>query len=94
MSDIKGKYNEILLKEIYVVKWGMARRSVFDTSLEEKTLNKNMDKYRGYIVLVIEDKVFATKRAKNVHKMIKEIEKKYHRSPLITVVPKGDTLIV
>ncbi len=61
---------------------------------EQKTLNRNWERYRGNIVMVIGDEIFATKRAKNVHKIIQDIEKKYHRRPLITVIPKADTLIL
>lgn len=68
--------------------------SKLQTSPEQETLFKNWERYRGSIVMVIDDKIFATKRAKNVHKMIKDIEKEYHRRPLITYIPKADTLIM
>lgn len=61
--------------------------------LEQKTLDKNWNKYKGNIVMVIGDQIFATKRAKNVHKMLQEIENKFHKQPLITYIPKEDTLI-
>lgn len=63
-------------------------------SPEQQTLNKNWKKYLGSIVLVVDNQIFATKRAKNVHKMIIEIEKKYHKKPLIAYMPKADLLIV
>lgn len=63
-------------------------------SVEQKTLHKNWDKYQGQIVMVIGNKIFATKRAKNVKKMLKDIVEKYHKQPLITVIPKEGTLIV
>lgn len=61
---------------------------------EYETLEKNRDQYRGYVVLVIEDKIYAAKRTSKIHRLMKEIEKKYHRQPLIAVIPKADTLIV
>lgn len=72
----------------------MKKRPQVYTSKEQETLYKNWDKYRGNIVLVVEDKIFATKRASKVHKMIKEIEEKYHKQPLISVIPNADTLIL
>ena len=68
--------------------------SKFQTSLEQETLFKNWEKYRGNIVMVIGDKIFATKRSNSVHKIIKEIEKEFHRRPLITYIPKEDALIL
>lgn len=61
---------------------------------EQKTLLKNWDKYRGNIVMVVGDEIYATKRAKNAQKMLKEIEVKYHKQPLITYIPKEGTLIL
>lgn len=51
-------------------------------------------KYRGSIVLTVDDHIYATKQPKKVPQMIKEIEKKYQKTPLITVIPKDDTLIL
>lgn len=70
------------------------QKPTFESSIEFETLLKNRDKYKGYIVMVIEDKIFATKRSSSVPKMIAEIEKKYHRRPMITNIPMGDTLIL
>ena len=64
------------------------------TSREQEALFKNWEKYRGNIVLVVGDKIFATKRAKNFPKMLKEIEGKFHKQPLITYIPKEGTLIL
>ena len=61
---------------------------------EQETLSKNWEKYRGSIVLSVDDKIYTTKSPKRVHKMLQEIEKKHHRRPLITVIPKEDTLIL
>ncbi len=44
--------------------------------------------------MVVDNEVFSTKRAKNVDKMLKEIEDKYHKQPLITYIPKEGTLIL
>lgn len=52
------------------------------------------EKYKGSIVLTVNDKIYATKQPKKVPQMIKDIEKKYHKTPLVTVVPKDDTLIL
>lgn len=62
--------------------------------IEMETLSKNWDKYKGFIVMVVGDEIFATKSAKRAYKIVEEIEKKYHRRPLITNIPKGDTLIL
>lgn len=55
---------------------------------------KNWDKYRGSIVLTVDDQVYTTRSPKKVVGMIKEIEQKHHKKPLITMVPKEDTLIL
>ena len=52
------------------------------------------EKYRGSIVLTVDDQVYATKSPKKVAEMIKKIEQKHHKKPLITVVPSADTLIL
>lgn len=62
--------------------------------IEQKTLFKNWEKYRGSIVMVVNDQIFATKRAKNVNKLLKEIEEKFQKQPLITYIPKEGTLIL
>lgn len=63
-------------------------------TLEQNTLFKNWEKYRGSIVMVVGEKIFATKRAKKVNDMLEDIEKKYHKQPLITYIPKEGTLIL
>ena len=55
---------------------------------------KTIKSQRGSIVMTVDDQVYVTKNAKKVHKIIKEIEKKYHKKPLITVVPREDALIL
>lgn len=64
------------------------------STTEQETLSKNWEKYRGSIVMVVGNEIFATKRAKKVHKIVKEIEEKFHRRPLITYIPKEETLIL
>lgn len=63
-------------------------------SLEFKTLQKNREKYRGYIVMVVNDKIFATKKPSSVSRYVKRIEKEYGKRPLITVIPQADSLIL
>lgn len=60
----------------------------------QATLLKDWGKYRGSIVMTVDDEVYITKQPKKVPQMIKDIEKKHHKTPLITVVPKADTLIL
>lgn len=64
------------------------------TLSEQETLFKNWEKYRGSIVMVVGNEIFATKRAKKFPKILKEIEEKFHRRPLITYIPKEGTLIL
>lgn len=61
---------------------------------DQKTLLKNWEKYRGSIVMVVGDKLFATKQAKNVDNLIQKIESKFHRRPLITYIPKEGTMVL
>jgi len=63
-------------------------------SLEFQTLQKNRSKYRGYIVMVVNDRIFATKRPSSVSQYVKKIEKEYGKRPLITVIPKANSLIL
>lgn len=63
-------------------------------TLEQEILLKNWERYRGSIVLVVGEKIFSTKQAKNVMRMLEEIEKKFHKQPLITYIPKEGTLIL
>lgn len=64
------------------------------SSIDQETLMKNWEKYRGSIVMVVGDDIFSTKRASNVDKLVDKIEKRFHRRPLITYVPKEGTLIL
>lgn len=66
----------------------------FLSTQDQETLFKNWEKHRGSIVMVVGDKVFATKRAKNVNKIVDKIEKEFHRRPLITYIPKEGTLVL
>ena len=61
---------------------------------EEKTLLAKWDNYKGKIVAVIGKKFFATKNGKEAQKIIKKIEKDYKKPPLVTYIPKADTLIL
>lgn len=63
-------------------------------SPEQKTLSNNWERYRGNIVMVVGEDIYATKKAKNVNKMLEDIEKKYHKQPLITYIPPEGTLIL
>ncbi len=61
---------------------------------KQKNLLKNWDKYRGSIVMTVDDQIYTTKQPQRVPLLLKKIEKKHHKKPLITVVPKEDTLIL
>jgi len=63
-------------------------------SIEHKTLLAQWDNYKGKIVAVAGNKVFAAKTGKQAQKMIREIEKKENKPPLVTYIPKADTLIL
>lgn len=63
-------------------------------NIEQQIPLKNWDKYKGSIVMTVDDRIYATTQPGKVPQMLKEIEKKHHKKPLITVVPKGDTLIL
>lgn len=54
----------------------------------------DLEKYRGSIVLSVDDQIYTTKSPKKVAEMIKKIEERHHKKPLITVVPGEDTLIL
>ena len=73
---------------------GMKTAKIDSFAKEQKTLLKKWDKYKGKIVAVSGDKIFAAKTGKQAQKMIKDIEKKYQKSPLVTYIPKADTLIL
>lgn len=51
-------------------------------------------KYTGSIVMSVNGHTYVTKQTKKVSGLIKEIEEKHHKKPLITVVPKEGTLIL
>lgn len=63
-------------------------------SPEEKTLYAKWDSYKGKIVAVIGQKIFAAKTGKQANQIISKIEKKYQKPPLVTYIPKADTLIL
>jgi len=64
------------------------------TRREQKVMLSHWNKNRGKIVMVIQNKVFSTKSAHRVPSMVKRIEQKFGRRPLITYIPKADTLIL
>jgi orotate phosphoribosyltransferase-like protein len=61
---------------------------------EEKTLSTKWDDYKGKIVVVVGKKIFSAKTGKNAQKLIKKIEKEYQKPPLVTYIPKADSLIL
>ncbi len=61
---------------------------------KQTTLLKDWGKYKGSIVMTVDDQIYSTKQPKKIAQLLKEIEKKHHKKPLITVVPKEDTLIL
>lgn len=78
-------YNEFIMRKA---------AAKLQTSSEQEILFKNWGKYRGSIVMTVDDQVYITKQPKKVPQMLKKIENKHHKKPLITVVPKEDTLIL
>ena len=44
--------------------------------------------------MTVDDQTYSTKQPKKIPQMLREIEKKHHKKPLITVIPKEDTLIL
>lgn len=48
----------------------------------------------GNVVLTVNNTVYIARSPRSVHKMIKEIEKKHGKTPLVTFIPRGDTLIL
>lgn len=63
----------------------------------KKTISQaqvDLEQYRGSIVLTVDDQVYATRSPKKVAEMVKKIEQKHHKKPLITVVPNEGTLIL
>ena len=60
----------------------------------QATMLKDWKKYKGSIVMTVDDQIYTTKQPKKVPQLLKEIEKKHHKKPLITVVPKEDTLVL
>lgn len=69
-----------------------AKTQKFD--LEEKTLSAKWDDYKGKIVAVMGNKIFSAKNGKQAEKLIAKLEKDYQKPPLVTYIPKADTLIL
>ncbi len=61
---------------------------------EQKTLLAKWADYKGKIVAVTGKKIFSAKTGKQAQKMIKKIEREYQKPPLVTFIPKADTLIL
>jgi hypothetical protein len=56
--------------------------------------DKAIPAYKGTIVMSVDDQVYVTKKTEKVSALIKEIEKKHHKKPLITIIPKEGTLVL
>lgn len=61
---------------------------------EQKTLSAKWNRYKGKIVAVMGDKIFAATSGAKAKIMIRKLEKKHGKPPLVTYVPKADTLIL
>ncbi len=61
---------------------------------EQKTLSTKWNRYKGKIVAVMGDKIFTATTGAKAKIMIQKLEKKHGRPPLVTYVPKADTLIL
>lgn len=61
---------------------------------EEKTLLAKWSAYKGKIVAVMGKKVFSADSGQKAKTMIKNLEKKYGKPPLVTYIPKADTLVL
>lgn len=72
----------------------MSRKDKQTITNEQKLLLNNWEKYRGNIVMVVGEEIFTTKKADRVDKIVEKIEKKFHRRPLITYIPKEGTLVL
>lgn len=52
-------------------------------------------RYKGKHIVVVRNKVFASKTGRQASKVLDRLEKKYPReTPAITYIPKEDTLIL
>ena len=52
-------------------------------------------KYKGKHVVIIDDQIFATRTGKAKSALLEKLLKKYpDKTPTITYIPKGDTLIL
>ena len=58
------------------------------------TKSKISSVYQGSIIMSVDGHKYVTKQTTNVPKLIKEIEAKHHKKPLITVIPKEGTFIL
>lgn len=61
---------------------------------EQKTLLANWSRYKGKIVAVVGKEIFSAQSGERAKALIKKLEKKYQKPPLVTYIPKADTLIL
>lgn len=72
----------------------MRKTKIESFDQEQKTLLAKWDNYKGKIVAVVGKKIFSAKTGNQAQKMIEKIEKRYKKPPLVTYIPKADTLIL
>lgn len=62
---------------------------------EAKVLREKSNRYKGKHVMVVADKIFAAKTAGEAKKLWRDLREKYpDKMPLVTYVPKADSLIL
>lgn len=72
----------------------MKKIRIQSTSQEQKSLLAHWEEYKGKIVAVVGKKIYAAKTGKKAKELIEKLEKKYQKPPLVTYIPKADTLIL
>jgi len=72
----------------------MKTKKIASFDQEQKTLLAQWNHYKGKIVAVVGKEVFSAKSGKKAESLIKRLEKKYKKPPLVTYIPKSDTLIL
>ncbi|MGB9706870.1 MAG: DUF5678 domain-containing protein [Microgenomates group bacterium] len=70
------------------------RRKIPSFTREQEVLLAKWNRYKGKIVAVVGGRIFSAETGKEAEKMIKNLEKKYKNPPLVTYIPKSDTLIL
>lgn len=61
---------------------------------EERVLSRVWERFRGHIVMVMNDSVYTAKRGDRAARVVKDLERQYHKRPLITYIPKEGALIL